>query len=194
MHRQRCRQGNLSAQFLGHDKYSGGGHSFIPCFIHSHKLSMLSTWHCAVTTINKMNNTLPKGVLYLLSSSSKCLDSLLVYTPKGQANCLFTLALCLNYKGFMAISRWSCLHFTSEFVFHLSGPSLLLLSTWGSWGQRGDKWARWEDNILLVYVKINTICKVSALAKVSAALNQDHTDHSQCQFLQVYRTYVHTGL
>lgn len=105
MHRQRCRQGNLSAQFLGHDKYSGGGHSFIPCFIHSHKLSMLSTWHCAVTTINKMNNTLPKAVLYLLSSSSKCLDSLLVYTPKGQANCLFTLALCLNYKAFMAISR-----------------------------------------------------------------------------------------
>lgn len=147
MHRHCCRWGSLSAQFLGNDKYSGGGHSFIPCFIHSHKLSMLSTWHCAVLTIKTMNKTLPKGVLYLLSSSSKCLDSLLVYTPKGQANCLFTLAVCLNYKAFKAISRWSCLHFTGEFEFHLSGPSLLLPhSTWGSRGRGGDKWAE-QDNV-----------------------------------------------
>lgn len=73
--------GNLSAQFLGHDKCSGGGHSFIPCFIHSRKLSMGSTWHCAVTIINKQNKTLPEGVLSLLSSSSKCLI-LILFTPQ----------------------------------------------------------------------------------------------------------------
>lgn len=117
MHLHRGRLGNLSARFLGPDRCSGGGHSFIPCFIHSGKLSRGSTWRCAITTINRLNKTLPKGVLSLLSSSSKCLDSLLVYTPKGQANCLFTLAVCLNYKASKAISRWSCLHFTSAFEF-----------------------------------------------------------------------------
>lgn len=105
MHLHRGRLGNLSAWFLSRDKCSGGGHSFIPCFIHSRKLSMGSTWHWALQAMNKLKKTLPKGILSLLSSPSKCLDIPLVYTPKGQANCLFTLAVCLNYKASKAISR-----------------------------------------------------------------------------------------
>lgn len=92
MHLHLCRLGNLCAQFSGHDKCSGGEHSFIPCFIHSCSLNLLSTWHCAVPPINKMNKTLPKWAFSSLWVLPVNVWILLLFIP--QKDKLIACLLC----------------------------------------------------------------------------------------------------
>ena len=121
-----CRLGNLCARFLDLEKWSGGEHSFIPGFIHSCKFVVKQPALCRHNNKHDEKNpaekALPPQFLPAMFGVSFCLH------PKGQANCLFTLPVCLNYKAPKAISRWSCLHFTSRDEFHLPRPSALLPS------------------------------------------------------------------
>ena len=139
MHLHPCRLGNLCAQFLDLEKWSGGEHSFIPGFIHSCKFVVKQPALCRHNNKHDEKNPAEKALtpqfLPAMFGVSFCLH------PKGQANCLFTLPVCLNYKAPKAISRWSCLHFTSRYEFHLP-----LQPSCPPGGLRWkDKWAGQQD-------------------------------------------------
>lgn len=113
--------------------------------LHSFLQPMLSTWHCAITAINKMNKTMPKRCFLSSVLPANAWILPLVYTIKRQVNvcllCQFSLIIGLPRPltdEAVYISQ-VCLNFTSV-TLPLSCPPTVFRLRWkDKWSGRQDK-------------------------------------------------------